>query len=191
MNPRMTLHMANGSKVVVELLPEAAPNTVSSLIYAASRGWMDHHAIQRIVPGNWVDLSYTAFGRREARFLIPNEFDLHPELEPLDVRPGCVCMGGYGEAGLASCEIFFPLRPCPEHKGVYPVIGTVIAGMEEIRRLEQVPTRRVDFPIPGIEVNEPLEPQVIDRVELELFGERYPEPGRMEKQDLPPVWREA
>ena len=38
MNPRMTLHMAGGSKVVVELLPEAAPNTVSSLLYAASTG---------------------------------------------------------------------------------------------------------------------------------------------------------
>ena len=50
-HPRATLHMANGSKIVIELLPEAAPNTVNSFIYAASRGFMDHHAIQRIVPG--------------------------------------------------------------------------------------------------------------------------------------------
>ena len=188
MNPRMTLRMAGGSRVVMELLPEAAPNTVNSLIYAASRGWMDGHAIERIVPGNWVDLSYTAFGRREARYLIPNEFDLHPELEPLDAHPGCVCMGGYGEAGLAGCEIFFPLRDCPEHKGVYPVIGWVIEGMEELWRLEKVPTRRVVLPYTEMEVNEPLEPQIIERVELELFGEIYPEPVRMERQDLPPTW---
>lgn len=40
-HPTATLHMANGSKIVIELLPEAAPNTVNSFIYAASRGFMD------------------------------------------------------------------------------------------------------------------------------------------------------
>ena len=189
MNPRMTLHMANGSRIVTELLPEAAPNTVNSLIYAAAHGWMDRHAIQRIVPGHWIDLSYNAFGRPECRYLIPTEFDLHPDLEPLDSHPGCVCMGGYGEAGLAGCEIFFPLRDCPEHKGIYPVIGRVLEGMDELWRLEKVPTRPVDFPIPGVEVNEPVEPQLIERVELELFGRTYPEPIRMEVQDLPPTWK--
>lgn len=105
-HPTATLHMANGSKIVIELLPEAAPNTVNSFIYTASRGFMDHHAIQRIVPGNWVDVTYQAFGHKECQYLIPNEFELHPEIEPLDSHPGCVCMGGYGEDGLASCEFF-------------------------------------------------------------------------------------
>ena len=105
-HPTATLHMVSGSKIVIELLPEAAPNTVNSFIYAASRGFMDHHAIQRIVPGNWVDVTYQAFGHKECQYLIPNEFELHPEIEPLDSHPGCVCMGGYGEDGLASCEFF-------------------------------------------------------------------------------------
>ena len=30
-HPTATLHMANGSKIVIELLPEAAPNTVTVL----------------------------------------------------------------------------------------------------------------------------------------------------------------
>ena len=116
-NPKATLHMANGADIVIELLPQAAPNTVNSFIYAASHGYLDHHAIERIVPGNWVDVSYTAFGHKELQYLIPNEFTLHPDITPLDSHPGCVCMGGYGEAGLASCEFFFPLRDCPDHKG--------------------------------------------------------------------------
>ena len=53
MNPIATLHMANGRNIVIELLPESAPNTVNSFIYTASRGYLDHHAIERIVPGNW------------------------------------------------------------------------------------------------------------------------------------------
>lgn len=188
MNPTATLVMKNGKRIVIELLPEAAPNTVNSFLYVASKGLMDRHAIQRIVPGNWIDISYNAFGKKEARYLIPNEFALHPELTPLDSHPGCVCMGGYGEAGLASCEFFFPLRDCPDHKGIYPVFGRVLEGMEEIYRLEKVKTIPVDFPILGVEVNEPVEPEIIDHVELELYGETYPEPVRMKEQKLPPCW---
>ena len=189
-NPKVTLHMANGARIVMELLPEAAPNTVNSFLYAALGGYMDHHAIERIVPGNWIDVSYTAFGQEACRYLIPNEFELHPEIEPLPSHPGCVCMGGYGEAGLAGCEFFFPLRDCSEHKGIYPVFGRVLEGMEELRRLEKVETVPVtDFPIEGVEVNRPVEPQVIERVEAELYGGTYPEPVRVENPKLPPCWR--
>ena len=188
MNPMATLYMANGKKIIIELLPESAPNTVSSFIYAAKGGYLDHHAIERIVPGNWIDMSYTAFGKKECQYLIPNEFELNPELVPLDSHPGCVCMGGYGEAGLASCEFFFPLRDCPEHKGIYPVFGKVLEGMDEIYRLEKVDTIPVDFPIEGVEVNEPVKPEIIERVELELFGEEYPEPIRVKNPEIPVCW---
>lgn len=188
MNPIATLYMANGKKIVIELLPESAPNTVNSFIFAAKGGYLDNHAIERIVPGNWIDMSYTAFGKKECQYLIPNEFELNPEAAPLDSHPGCVCMGGYGEAGLASCEFFFPLRDCPDHKGIYPVFGKVLEGMDEIYRLEKVPTVPVDFPIKGVEVNEPVEPEIIERVELELFGVDYPEPVRVQNPELPVCW---
>ena len=188
MNPTAALHMANGKKIIIELLPEFAPNTVNSFIYVASRGLMDHHAIQRIVPGNWVDVTYTSFGKKEAQYLIPTEFTLNPGIEPLDSHPGMGGMGGYGEAGLAGCEFFFPLRDCPEHRGIYPIFGRVIEGMDEIYRLEKVETEPVDFPIEGVEVNRPLKPEIIERVELELHGKTYPEPVRVENPKLPICW---
>ena len=128
MNPKATLWMENGKKIVLELLPEAAPNTVNSFISAASKGYFDQHAIERIVPGSWIDMSYTAFGHQECQYLIPNEFQLNPHIVPLDSHPGVVAMGGYGEHGLAGCEFFFPLRDCPEHKGIYPVFAKVLEG---------------------------------------------------------------
>ena len=189
MNPIATFYMANGKKIVVELLPQAAPNTVNSFIYCAKNGFLDNHAIQRIVPGNWVDLTYRAFHHDECKYLIPNEFTLHPEIEPLDSHPGCICMGGYGDMGNAGCEPFFPVRDCPEHKGVYPVFGKVIEGMEEIYRLEKVATKPVPFPYPGVEVNEPLEPEIIEKVELELFGIEYPDPVKMPGDEIPLTWK--
>ena len=70
-HPIATLHMENGADIVIELLPESAPNTVNSFLFTASHGYLDHHAIERIVPGNWVDMSYTAFGHKETQYLIP------------------------------------------------------------------------------------------------------------------------
>ena len=60
--------------------------------------------------------------------------------------------------------------------------------MNEIRRIAAVKTVPVDFPIPGVEVNKPVEPQVIETVELELYGETYPEPVRVENPKLPKCW---
>lgn len=60
--------------------------------------------------------------------------------------------------------------------------------MDEIYRLEKVETEPVDFPIEGVEVNRPLKPEIIERVELELHGKTYPEPVRVENPKLPICW---
>ena len=134
-----------------------------------------------------MDISYTAFGKKECQYLIPNEFELNPQVVPLDPHPGVVAMGGYGEAGLAGCEFFFSLGDCPEHKGIYPVFGRVAEGMDEIYRLGKVDTVPVtDFSIAGVEVNRPMEPQIIEKVELELFGRTYPEPIRVPNPEYAP-----
>lgn len=188
MNPIAVLYMKNGKKIVIELLPEAAPNTVNSFIYVASRGLMDHHAIQRIVPGSWIDVSYTAFGKKEAQYLIPNDLSFTRRSHPCS-HPGAVCMAAMARTAWPPASSSSPCRDCPDHKGVYPVFGRVLEGMDEIYRLEKVKTVPVDFPIPGVEVNEPVEPEIIDRVELELHGQTYPEPIRMKEQKLPPCWK--
>lgn len=190
MNPIATLFMKNGKRIVIELLPSAAPNTVNSFIYAAEKGFFNNHAIERIVPGSWIDMSYTAFGHEKAKYLIPSEFKLHPEIEPLEVHPGCVCMGGYGEDRLAGCEFFFPLRDCPEHKGIYPVFGRVIEGMDELYRLEGVPVIPVtDYPDPNVVVNKPVNPEILQKVELELYGRLYPEPVTVIHPRMPECWK--
>ena len=190
MNPKAIIHMSSGNRIVIELLPEAAPNTVNSFIHIASQGLMDHYAVQRIVPGKWVDISYSGFGKKESQYLIPGEFELNPDLVPLDSHPGCVCMGGYGKYGLAGGEFFFPLKDCPEHKGIYPVFGYVREGMEEILRIASVPTRKLeDFIIPEMIVYEPVSPEIIEKVELELYGQEYPEPVKQTHGWIPPTWK--
>ncbi len=188
MNPKATIFMENGSKIVIELLPQAAPNTVNSFIHCVKQGVMDGKEIQRIVKGKWVDFTYTAWQDKACKYLIPPESELHPEIPPLDSHPGCVCMGGYGDMGNAACELFFPVKDCPEHKGIYPVFGKVVEGMEEIYRLENLPTHPVRTVYDDYIVDTPDEPQIINRVELELYGVDYPAPVKMPHGRIPQTW---
>lgn len=190
MNPYAIITMKNSTKIVIELLPKVARNTVNSFINAIEAGVYNQHSIERIVPRFWVDASYTAFGNEAAKYLIPYESELHPEIEPLPSHLGVICMGGYGELGLSGCEFFFPLRDCPEHKGIYPVFGKVIQGMEEIIRISKefvVPV--TDFPYADIEINRPIKPQIIEKVELELHDYIPDKPILKSDQMLPECWK--
>lgn len=192
MNPVASIYMDSGNKILLELFPDAAPNTVNSFIYAANKGAFDDHEIERIVPKDWIDVSYSGFGKREGQYLIPYEYELHPEIEPLDAEFGCVCMGGYGSLGQAGCEFFFPLRKCPEHKGIYPVFGQVLRGHEELERLRNLELEPVtSYPYPGIEVNKPKVPQKILKVEVELYGKEFPEPVILQTNEKPKCWSQV
>ncbi len=188
-NPQVTLHMANGCNIVIELLPQEAPNTVNSFLSLARKGCYDGHSIQRIVPGYVIDASYEAFGREECKYLIDNESTSHGFPNQLRLEPGTIAMGGYGELGIAGGEFFFPLAFSEKLQGNYPGFGRIIAGWEEVKRWEGVPTRRVQHPagLP-IEINEPVEPLTIQSVSIETFGEDYPEPVKREMLRLPPGW---
>ena len=57
-NPRVTFQMNTGRTIVLELLPDQAPNTVRSFLWLARNSCYTGHSIQRIVPGYVVDASY-------------------------------------------------------------------------------------------------------------------------------------
>lgn len=189
-NPTAIIRMKSQNQIFIELYPLSAPNTVNSFIKCVHMGIYDNHAIERIVPGSWIDMSYKGFSRKEARYLIPYESQLHPEIESLESKSASVCMGGYGDLGLAGSEFFITLRDCPEHKDIYPVFGRVLKGLEEVERLGKVPVRPVEnYPTPGIEVNEPIVPEIIEKIELNLKGYAYGEPIMVEHRKLPECWK--
>ena len=71
------------------------------------------------------------------------------------------------------------------------MFGRVLEGMDEVYRLEKVETVPVtDFPIEGVEVNRPVRPEIIERVEMELYGAVYPEPVRVREPELPECWKD-
>lgn len=187
-NPIATIVMKNGKKIIIELMPQEAPNTVASFISLSNRGLFDNFAIERIVPGFVVDISYTAFGKEECKYLIKNESSSKGFLNHIKVEPGVIAMGGY-DTGIAGGEFFFPLAYHERLDGNYPAFGRVIEGYEEIKRWESVKLIPVPFPLsPEIEINRPEEPILIEQIRVETFGVQYKEPVKLNMKTLPSNW---
>ena len=50
-NPIVTIEMQNGKKIVAELYPEKAPNTVNNFISLVKSGFYDGLTFQRVIDG--------------------------------------------------------------------------------------------------------------------------------------------
>ena len=187
-NPIATITMENGTEIVVELIPELAPNTVNSFIYLANRGAFDNYKIARLEPGFVVDVSTNAFDREDCRYLIENEAGKIPAEKRLPPELGVVGMGGY-EKGIAGGEFFFPLEHVPRLDGSYPMFGKIIKGVEEIIRIGKGPVVEfaLDYYNSGKLMHKPVNREVIVSVKVETHGISYPEPVRLDTE-LPPHW---
>ena len=185
-NPIATITMENGAEVVIELIPELAPNTVNSFIYLASRGAFDNYKIARVEPGFVVDVSTNAYDREICRYLIENEAAKIGADKRLAADLGVIAMGGY-ENGIAGGEFFFPLQPVPRLDGNYPMFGKIIKGVEEIARIGKGPVEEFAFNLSPKPMHKPVNKEVILTVKVETFGETYPDPVRLDT-NLPSHW---
>ena len=185
-NPIAKLILNNGRKIVLELRPDYAYNEVCSFISAIRHGYYENFAIQRIVPGSWIDASYNAFFRSECQYFLPNKIREESKGEIKVPELGDVCLGFFSDTEISGAEFFFPLRRLEELAGKAPVIAQVIEGIEELRRIERVET--YPNPCEAVEINVPKTPEIIVSTEVETFGEEYPEPDKIIPDPIPSNW---
>ena len=60
-NPIVTFEMEDGGKIVAELYPDIAPESVRNFIALANAGYYDGLIFHRVIPG-FMDGQYAAFG---------------------------------------------------------------------------------------------------------------------------------
>lgn len=185
-NPIATIKLNNGKKIVMELRPEYAYNEVCSFISAATKGYYNNFAIQRIVPGSWIDVSYNAFFRKECQYFLPNRIKEESNGNIKVPELGDVCLGYFSDEEIAGTEFFFPLRKVEALAGKCPVFAQVTEGIEELLRMEKVET--YPNPCEPVEINVPRTPEIIVGVETETFGEDYPEPDKFFPEQIPGNW---
>ena len=175
-NPIATIDMSSGNKIVIELFPENAPNTVNSFIWVAKSGYYDNQEIIRVVPGFVVQSSYRNFDNPALKFLIEGEFLSNGFEKGLNNVPMCVAMGGDGKSKASCCGFYFTLEYHKRLDGNYPVFGKVIEGWDEVRRIENAETVPVDSGKEGVIINRPVVPEIMVKITVETFGVDYPAP---------------
>ncbi|MBF8256547.1 MAG: PPIase cyclophilin-type protein [Anaerolineales bacterium] len=133
--PAMDIDLASGytatlvldqGEVVVQLLPQAAPEAVNSFVFLARQGWFDGMTIFRVEPGALVetgDPSDTGFG--DAGYHLPDEIDAAWNFD----EAGVVALSSAGP-GSGGSRFFITLQPLPLLNGSRTVFGRVVEGLD-------------------------------------------------------------
>lgn len=169
-NPVVTITMEDGSIMKAELYPEMAPNTVNNFISLVQKGFYNGLIFHRVIAGFMIqggDPQGTGMGG--PGYSIKGEFSGNGVKNPLKHTRGVLSMARAMNPNSAGSQFFIMHQNAPYLDGQYAAFGAVTEGLEVIDAIASVATDYSD---------RPLTPQVIHSMEVETFGETYPEPEK-------------
>lgn len=167
-NPIVTIHMADGGVVTLELYPEIAPNTVANFVTLAQAGFyngLTFHRAQADVFLQGGDPLGTGMGG--PGYTIPGEFMANGFENSLKHEAGVVSMARSRVYDSAGSQFFIMVGDGPSLDGQYAAFGKVVnpEGLEALRALSQLPQDRATGLIQT--------PPVIQSMTVETFGHTY------------------
>lgn len=126
-----TIEMENGDQIVIELLPQSAPETVNNFIFLANEGWYDGVTFHRVIPDFMAQTGDpTGLGVGGPGYTIPDEFD--PALS--HDGPGVVSMANSGP-NTGGSQFFITYAPATHLDGRHAIFGRVIEGMDVVEEI--------------------------------------------------------
>lgn len=167
-NPIVTITMNNDEKVVIELEPKVAPNTVANFIFLAEDGFYDGLTFHRVIPGFMIQGGDPlGNGTGGPDYSIDGEFSSNGFENNLKHERGVISMARSQDFNSAGSQFFIMVEAAPHLDGEYAAFGKVIEGMEVVDKIVSVERGKAD---------KPLEDQVMKNVEVDTKGYDYPEP---------------
>lgn len=167
-NPIVTITMENDEKIVIELEPKTAPNTVANFISLVEDGFYDGLIFHRVIPGFMIqggDPDGTGMGGPD--YAIKGEFTSNGFENMLTHERGVISMARSQDPDSAGSQFFIMTEQATHLDGDYAAFGKVTEGMETVDEI--VAAERA-------ENDKPLEDQKIKTVEVDTKGFDYPEP---------------
>lgn len=169
-NPLVTIEMADGGEIKLELYPDTAPNTVSNFIALAQQGFYDGTIFHRVIPGFMIqggDPDGTGTGG--PGYAIRGEFTAAGFTNNLRHVRGVISMARTAHPHSAGSQFFIMVADSPHLDGQYAAFGRVTAGLEVCDRIVGTRTDRGD---------RPQQEQKMRAVTVETFGVEYPQPNK-------------
>ena len=171
-NPIVTIEMENGKKIVAELYPEIAPNTVANFVNLVESGFYDSLIFHRVISGFMIqggDPQGTGMGG--PGYTIKGEFARNGfKQNNLRHTRGVLSMARTMVPNSAGSQFFIMHADGDFLDGQYAAFGAVTEGMDVVDAIASVKTDRMD---------KPKDPQRMKKVTVETFGVDYPEPEKM------------
>ena len=147
-NPIVTFEMQDGGKIVAELYPDIAPQSVYNFIALANAGYYDGLIFHRVIPGFMIQGGgFTADGQHKETDSIKGEFDGNGVTNPLKHTRGVLSMARTMFPNSASSQFFIMHEDAPHLDGQYAAFGKVTEGIEVVDKIAETPTDMQDKPI--------------------------------------------
>lgn len=171
-NPIVTFEMENGNKMVAELYPETAPNTVNNFISLVKKGFYDGLIFHRIIPDFMIQGGDPdGNGMGGPGYSIRGEFARNGfKTNTLSHERGVLSMARSMMPNSAGSQFFIMVAKAPHLDGEYAAFGRITEGMDTADEIVSADRDRNDRPY--------LE-QKMKKVTVETFGVEYPEPEKM------------
>ncbi|MBR6696845.1 MAG: peptidylprolyl isomerase [Lachnospiraceae bacterium] len=169
-NPIVTFEMENGGKMVAELYPDVAPNTVKNFISLINKGYYNGLCFHRVIKGFMIQGGCPeGTGMGGPGYTIRGEFSSNGFENNLEHTMGVLSMARAMHPDSAGSQFFIMDEAAPHLDGAYAAFGKLTDGVETLKEISSTAT---DFR------DRPLAPQIIKSVTVDTFGVEYGEPEK-------------
>ena len=170
-NPIVTIEMENGGKMVAELYPEVAPNTVNNFVSLVKSSFYDGLIFHRVIPGFMIQGGCPqGTGMGGPGYCIKGEFKLNGVKNNLSHKRGVLSMARAQSPNSAGSQFFIMHADGEFLDGQYAAFGKVTSGMDVVDEIAATETNSQD---------RPLSEQKIKSITVDTQGETYPEPEKL------------
>ena len=167
-NPIVTITMNNDERIVIELEPTIAPNTVANFVSLVEDGYYNGLIFHRVIPGFMIQGGDpTGNGSGGPGHAIEGEFSKNGFENNLKHERGVISMARTQDPNSAGSQFFIMVAESTQLDGEYAAFGKVLEGMETVDAI--VATERDG-------ADKPLEDQQMKTVEVDTKGFDYPDP---------------
>lgn len=170
-NPIVTIEMENGKKIVAELYPNIAPNTVKNFVSLIEKGYYNGVGFHRVIPGFMIQGGCpNGNGMGGPGYSIKGEFTNNGFTNNLKHERGVLSMARTMVPNSAGSQFFIMHQTSPHLDREYASFGRVIEGMDVVDEIANTSVDRGD---------RPKTDQRIKTMTVETFGVEYPEVEKM------------
>ena len=168
-NPIVTIEMENGKKIVAELYPDIAPQSVRNFISLANAGFYNGLIFHRCIYGFMIQGGCPdGTGMGGPGYSIEGEFTSNGFQNDLKHTRGVLSMARAMDPNSAGSQFFIMHMDAPHLDKQYAAFGKVTEGMDVVDAIARTPRSMFN--------DKPTHEQKMKTVTVETFGVEYPEP---------------